>query len=154
MTQKKARCLRLICIVVAVLSAGTGLLTLFFGVACELQGLFVSVHDGYLAATVPSRGGFECVALSSHLPRGRALRWLPTLSWRKASERTYVFTNLPLWIPAFVADCAAAYFHRKARPARPRVCPKCAYDLTSNESGVCPECGTPIPPTRNEDKNS
>ena len=24
------------------------------------------------------------------------------------------------------------------------ICMKCAYDLTSNESGVCPECGTKI----------
>ena len=24
------------------------------------------------------------------------------------------------------------------------VCPKCYYDLTGNESGVCPECGTKI----------
>jgi hypothetical protein len=26
-------------------------------------------------------------------------------------------------------------------------CGKCAYDLTGNESGVCPECGTSIPPS-------
>jgi hypothetical protein len=24
-------------------------------------------------------------------------------------------------------------------------CPGCAYDLTGNTSGICPECGTPIP---------
>jgi hypothetical protein len=24
-------------------------------------------------------------------------------------------------------------------------CEKCLYDLTGNESGVCPECGTPTP---------
>lgn len=26
------------------------------------------------------------------------------------------------------------------------VCPDCAYNLTGNTSGTCPECGTPIPP--------
>jgi len=24
-------------------------------------------------------------------------------------------------------------------------CSKCGYDLTANTSGICPECGTPIP---------
>jgi len=27
---------------------------------------------------------------------------------------------------------------------RPGLCEKCDYDLTGNESGICPECGTPI----------
>jgi len=35
---------------------------------------------------------------------------------------------------------------RRTRP--PRQCRACGYDLTGNESGVCPECG--IPATRNE----
>jgi uncharacterized paraquat-inducible protein A len=25
------------------------------------------------------------------------------------------------------------------------LCVKCGYDLTGNTSGVCPECGTPLP---------
>ncbi|MCO6438474.1 MAG: hypothetical protein J5J06_15395 [Phycisphaerae bacterium] len=28
----------------------------------------------------------------------------------------------------------------------PGHCRKCRYDLTGNTSGICPECGTPIPP--------
>jgi len=27
----------------------------------------------------------------------------------------------------------------------PGICGKCQYDLTGNVSGVCPECGTPVP---------
>ncbi len=27
---------------------------------------------------------------------------------------------------------------------RPENCPKCAYDLTGNTSGRCPECGTQV----------
>jgi hypothetical protein len=27
-------------------------------------------------------------------------------------------------------------------------CPSCGYNLTGNVSGVCPECGTPIPDER------
>lgn len=34
---------------------------------------------------------------------------------------------------------------RRARVRRGR-CPECAYDLTLNESGVCPECGTRVTP--------
>ena len=29
------------------------------------------------------------------------------------------------------------------RPQKVRACLACGYDLTSNVSGVCPECGTP-----------
>ena len=28
-------------------------------------------------------------------------------------------------------------------------CARCAYDLTGNLSGVCPECGTPVTPADN-----
>ena len=34
---------------------------------------------------------------------------------------------------------------RRWRRCRKGLCPDCAYDLTGNESGVCPECGKPIP---------
>ena len=41
------------------------------------------------------------------------------------------------------------WWHRRERSARrddgmPH-CPKCDYNLTGNVSGICPECGTPIP---------
>jgi len=36
------------------------------------------------------------------------------------------------------------------RPPRPKplgvpVCASCSYNLTGNVSGICPECGTPLP---------
>jgi hypothetical protein len=34
---------------------------------------------------------------------------------------------------------------RRRRLARGNRCTRCGYDLTGNESGVCPECGTPAP---------
>lgn len=36
--------------------------------------------------------------------------------------------------------------HREVLPPRPThpVCRKCEYDLTGNETGVCPECGTRV----------
>ena len=29
-------------------------------------------------------------------------------------------------------------------------CPACGYDMTGNVSGVCPECGTPVKPAKDE----
>ena len=34
---------------------------------------------------------------------------------------------------------------RTQRVIPPGLCQKCAYDLTDNAAGVCPECGTPVP---------
>ncbi|MCO6438475.1 MAG: hypothetical protein J5J06_15400 [Phycisphaerae bacterium] len=45
---------------------------------------------------------------------------------------------LPLLLPV------ALEIRRRRIP--PGHCRKCRYDLTGNTSGVCPECGTPIPP--------
>ena len=45
---------------------------------------------------------------------------------------TLIFTTLPaIWL----------YKWNKRRKLGPNACPACGYDLTANESGVCPECG-------------
>ena len=38
-------------------------------------------------------------------------------------------------------------WYRGRRRFTPPNCTKCGYDLTGNESGVCPECGTEIEST-------
>lgn len=51
-----------------------------------------------------------------------------------------------LLIPFGVATAAA--WERKVPAIPPMVSPRCHqcdYDLTGNVSGICPECGTPIP---------
>ena len=53
-----------------------------------------------------------------------------------------ILVLIPTWIPMTIALVAAWFFHRKARGPSPGHCPKCGYNLTGNESGVCPECGT------------
>lgn len=52
---------------------------------------------------------------------------------------------IPLWFLTLASALPLAWllWRRRRRP-RPGVCGKCAYDLTGNVSGVCPECGTPI----------
>jgi hypothetical protein len=37
------------------------------------------------------------------------------------------------------------YRGRRFRPPKHNECARCYYDLTGNTSGICPECGTPIP---------
>ncbi|MFH1419849.1 MAG: hypothetical protein ABII12_16365 [Planctomycetota bacterium] len=55
---------------------------------------------------------------------------------------------LPLW-PVFVIIAIPTAFlcWRDRRRIPPGHCEKCGYDLTGNESGKCPECGTAAPPT-------
>jgi hypothetical protein len=55
-----------------------------------------------------------------------------------------------------IADACAlvAEFYwigRSARSAHFDLCPKCEYDLTGNESRVCPECGLRLPGRRARD---
>ncbi len=52
---------------------------------------------------------------------------------------------IPFWIPflLFVFPTAILW-HRDRRTAKPGNCQLCGYNLTGNESGVCPECATPI----------
>ncbi|HPF41456.1 MAG TPA: hypothetical protein P5081_22135 [Phycisphaerae bacterium] len=52
----------------------------------------------------------------------------------------------PLWASQglmFLAlvPCAIRGYSRFRRTRNRAVCPNCAYNLTGNESGVCPECG-------------
>ncbi len=50
--------------------------------------------------------------------------------------------RLPLWLPlVVVAIPTAILWHRDRRRIPPGHCQQCEYDLTGNESGVCPECG-------------
>ncbi len=57
--------------------------------------------------------------------------------------------NLPLWT-VFVGSTAYPTIAlirgplRRWRRRRKGLCLKCSYNLTGNESGVCPECGTKI----------
>ena len=53
--------------------------------------------------------------------------------------------NVPLWVPFIVLIALAggsSYFTR--RKPYWNQCATCWYDLTGNESGICPECGTRI----------
>ena len=53
---------------------------------------------------------------------------------------------LPLWIPFVVLALPTAFlWWRDRRRTPPGHCQTCGYNLTGNVSGICPECGTPVP---------
>ncbi len=51
---------------------------------------------------------------------------------------------VPLWIPLAAIGIPTILAWRRDRPIPPGHCRTCRYDLTGNESGVCPECGTAV----------
>ncbi len=52
--------------------------------------------------------------------------------------------RLPFWFPLLVAAVpTTVLWHRDRRRSKSGHCP-CGYNLTGNESGICPECGTAV----------
>jgi hypothetical protein len=57
------------------------------------------------------------------------------------------YTGIPPWLAfLFVGVTTGALWWLDANAViRPGHCRRCAYDLTGNVSGVCPECGCRVP---------
>jgi hypothetical protein len=54
--------------------------------------------------------------------------------------------HIPFWLPAVISAVPTAWLlFRDRRRIRPGCCRHCGYDLTANVTGICPECGSPIP---------
>jgi hypothetical protein len=53
---------------------------------------------------------------------------------------------IPLWCLFSLAVIPTVILWRHNRVFPPNLCQVCGYNLTGNESGVCPECGTEIAP--------
>ncbi len=76
--------------------------------------------------------------------------------WPKFSQHTQRFRSnrnvehyhflIPCWLLFLITATPTAFIwwrdHSRIPPGH---CQKCGYNLTGNESGVCPECGKPIP---------
>ena len=55
------------------------------------------------------------------------------------------FGTTVIWVASLLAiGIAAVAILRIPSPCPPGCCPNCFYNLTGNESGVCPECGTEV----------
>ena len=60
------------------------------------------------------------------------------------SSVVQVFIQVPYWLLSLVLailPTIGLIKYRNRRKLGPNACPACGYDLTGNESGVCPECG-------------
>jgi len=128
---------------VAVVSFGLSLATRFGYFGYDKGGLTVgfalaTVYIHSEAGSFPNRnrGWF-----AEEYPVPMQRMWIPRL------EKGTGFLNfaLPFWIPTAMGFAAAVLFHRKACRKSIHSC-KCAYDLTGNVSGICPECGMPVSP--------
>ena len=65
--------------------------------------------------------------------------WLVRSSW------TW-YIRLPFWLLWLTfAIPTAILWHRDRQSHKPNHCEICGYNLTGNESGICPECATPVP---------
>ena len=56
--------------------------------------------------------------------------------------------GIPLWEAVSLSSIAPVIWlalMTRVRHFAPGHCQQCGYDLTGNVSGVCPECGTPVP---------
>ncbi len=63
-------------------------------------------------------------------------------------RRGYTYSCVALCFAILIVPVVGFVAYRMVRRARyipPGHCQKCGYDLTKNESGVCPECGVAIP---------
>lgn len=52
---------------------------------------------------------------------------------------------LPFWVPAALFGLSAAWLWFKSHHIPSNCCQRCGYNLTGNVTGVCSECGTPLP---------
>jgi hypothetical protein len=66
-------------------------------------------------------------------------------------EYRLLYVVVPLWCPILLTAVMpiSRYFSRLCNSwvhhNSPFLCQRCAYNLTGNTSGVCPECGTAVP---------
>jgi len=65
-----------------------------------------------------------------------------------------IFTfSMPLWMPAVPFGITAWALRRIQSRNRPQPgrCRQCGYNLFGSSSGICPECGSPIPKETQEE---
>jgi hypothetical protein len=72
--------------------------------------------------------------------------WWPSFGHHVVAGKAVIhYFIVPLWMPFLLILIPSAYlWYQDWRYVPPGHCQKCGYDLTGNESGRCPECGTAI----------
>ncbi len=113
----------------------------------------VLVGDGMIAAHVvkgpPAKGARLCSWNINHVSGTRTFGLLlPYTQFNRISaDGPFYWTwqsMVPIWVLA-VIFIGVWWLRSRDVPVPKSACTVCRYDLTANESGYCPECGTPIP---------
>ncbi len=99
------------------------------------------------------------VRMTRYWAIGKAKGYLEV--WRYGSPRPgalYLPMRIPIRQMALLFATISAYliafpYLRRFRRRKQGLCVKCAYDLTGNTSGVCPECGTNVVGYSHEDRS-
>jgi len=122
----------------------------------QRRGVFVRVYPNHLAV---SGGGIRYLRYPIAPRRPPEVRWMDepldnmhllphvVLSKKFLADGSQVgpdwWFDMPFWFLLLPVGVATLLAWRWDRP-RPGQCPSCGYDLTGNESGFCPECGTEV----------
>lgn len=89
----------------------------------------------YIPSSPPSLG-FRGFMYIRRRPAEKGTPW-----WTTRVTRTHFLIPLA-WPFLIIVAPTALLFWRDRHRIPPGHCQSCGYDLTGNESGVCPECGT------------
>ena len=112
------------------------------------RSFFQSRNNAFLAAV--SASGSNSVARSPDVPTVFGFGFHRETGKHPLRNYELAYVVLPLW-PLLLTGVRPLFrlVSRSVGRASPRtqrgLCRCCSYDLTGNASGVCPECGTPIP---------
>lgn len=117
------------------------------GIATWVASAFVWIELPSRIGTVSIHGGAVSLGGRASSYRVDLDNWIeqPRLPWDRLIphvERTILWPDewvIPTWLPAAVSGGILILLRR---PVRIGHCKQCAYDLTGNVSGRCPECGT------------
>ena len=123
-----------------VLTTGLLVTSLFAHVAYTRNWNTIELHGG--AVLWMPRGVAPDMPLRVIGPSLGLATWMPK-KLRAPRNLVYGFV-IPLWIPLILLAIPTYILWRRDRRKPERCCRQCGYDLTGNESGVCPECGTKI----------
>jgi hypothetical protein len=126
--------------------------------AFQYESVIPGTEPGVVQAFVGGRAGMHGWEIDTYYEHGSLLPEprLPHFASAKTTLKLFVagdvvptcvetVLHLPLWTPLLLVGTPTAYsFWRDRRRIPPNHCRKCGYNLTGNESGVCPECGSEV----------
>ena len=121
-----------------------------------LPGLIVAIGSGLVESGGVRPGGpavYTAVNVLFYATIGLSVGWVIGRAGQKDQPPRPVAPECPIcglkWVTPTSAECPQCGYGKSFASwsgigRTPLQCFKCEYDLTGNESGVCPECGEPV----------